>query len=331
MTNLKITRAQSDPNIFQLSPIVKIAPLMVGGVQKNQLKITTSVAPYDTKVYTVDNGAATGVWSTISEMTGGLLNLSGSYDKSKTWLVKVSVSDSLNPASESTQSVSSEFVLICKAPKGVGVGKIWERGIADLNGDVFISGKTETKSLVVDGFAITKQIIFDIAHPVGEIFETNDPRNPNVYFGMGTWVRYGQGRVVDGFAITKQIIFDIAHPVGEIFETNDPRNPNVYFGMGTWVRYGQGRSLVGVNENDPDFATVGKTGGEKAHTQTVAEMATHAHGFRGGGENNYVRVESSSTYGYSGNSDKTTNASGGGQPFNVMHPYITAYMWLRTA
>lgn len=284
VTSLKVTRAQSDPNIFQLSPIVKIAPLMVGGVQKNQLKITTSVAPYDTKVYTVDNGAATGVWSTISEMTGGLLNLSGSYDKSKTWLVKVSVSDSLSTASDSTQPVSSEFVLICKAPKGVGVGKIWERGIADLNGDVFISGKTETKSLVVDGFAITKQIIFDIAHPVGEIFETNDPRNPNVYFGMGTWVRYAQGR-----------------------------------------------SLVGVNENDPDFATVGKTGGEKAHTQTVAEMANHAHGFRGGSESNYVRVEPSKTYGYSGNSDKTTNATGGGQPFNVMHPYITAYMWLRTS
>ncbi len=52
VTNLKITRAQSDPNIFQLSPIVKIAPLMVGGVQKNQLKITTSVAPYDTHLST---------------------------------------------------------------------------------------------------------------------------------------------------------------------------------------------------------------------------------------------------------------------------------------
>ncbi|MTB77043.1 hypothetical protein GKS24_00095 [Streptococcus uberis] len=60
-------------------------------------------------------------------------------------------------------------------------------------------------------------------------------------------------------------------------------------------------------------------------------MPSHTHGFRGGGENNYVRVEPSTTYGYSGNSDKTTNATGGNKPFNIMQPYITTYMWLRTA
>lgn len=281
--SLKITRAQSDPNIFQLSPIVEIAPLTVGGVQKNQLKIKVEVAPYDTGVYTVDNGPATNTWSTISKMNGELLNLGGSYDKAKSWLVRVTVSDSLNTAMPIGQTVSSEFALMVKTPTGVSFGKIWERGIIDAQGDVYVSGKTDTKSLTVDGFAISKLTILNMIYPVGSIFISTSSANPATTMG------------------------------------------------GTWTRYGQGRVLVGVNESDTDFSTAGKTGGEKTHLQTVDEMPSHTHGFRGGGENNYVRVEPSSTYGYSGNSDKTTNATGGNKPFNIMQPYITTYMWLRTA
>lgn len=146
--SLKITRAQSDPNIFQLSPIVEIAPLTVGGVQKNQLKIKVEVAPYDTGVYTVDNGPATNTWSTISKMNGELLNLGGSYDKAKSWLVRVTVSDSLNTAMPIGQTVSSEFALMVKTPTGVSFGKIWERGIIDAQGDVYVSGDISTQANV---------------------------------------------------------------------------------------------------------------------------------------------------------------------------------------
>lgn len=144
----KTTRAQSDPNIFQLSPIVEIAPLTVGGVQKNQLKIKVEVAPYDTGVYTVDNGPATNTWSTISKMNGELLNLGGSYDKAKSWLVRVTVSDSLNTAMPIGQTVSSEFALMVKTPTGVSFGKIWERGIIDAQGDVYVSGNISTQANV---------------------------------------------------------------------------------------------------------------------------------------------------------------------------------------
>lgn len=144
----KITRAQSDPNVFQLSPIVEIAPLTVGGIQKNQLKIKVEVAPYDTGVYTVDNGPATNTWSTISKMNGELLNLGGSYDKAKSWLVRVTVSDSFNTAMPIGQTVSSEFALMVKTPNGVSFGKIWERGIIDAQGDVYVSGDISTQANV---------------------------------------------------------------------------------------------------------------------------------------------------------------------------------------
>ncbi|WP_069987668.1 DUF859 family phage minor structural protein [Streptococcus agalactiae] len=140
VTSVKIIRAQSNPDILQVLPFVEIAPLKVGGIQKNQLKISVSVAPYNTGVYAVDSGTATGTWSTISKMNGEPLNLGGRYDKSKSWLVRVSVSDSLMSAIPINQTISSEFVLVTKTPNGLAFGKIWERGIIDAKGDVYVDG-----------------------------------------------------------------------------------------------------------------------------------------------------------------------------------------------
>ncbi|HGC9180263.1 TPA: DUF859 family phage minor structural protein [Streptococcus agalactiae] len=140
VTSAKIVRSQQNPDILQVLPFIEIAPVMVGGIQKNQLKMSVSVAPYNTGVYSVDSGSATNTWSTISKMSGAPLNLGGTYDKSKSWLVKVSVSDSLMSAIPITQTISSEFVLVTKAPSGVAFGKIWEHGIIDAKGDVYVDG-----------------------------------------------------------------------------------------------------------------------------------------------------------------------------------------------
>lgn len=140
VTSAKIVRSQQNPDILQVLPFIEIAPVMVGGIQKNRLKMSVSVAPYNTGVYSVDSGSATNTWSTISKMSGAPLNLGGTYDKSKSWLVKVSVSDSLMSAIPITQTISSEFVLVTKAPSGVAFGKIWEHGIIDAKGDVYVDG-----------------------------------------------------------------------------------------------------------------------------------------------------------------------------------------------
>ncbi|HGD5159520.1 TPA: DUF859 family phage minor structural protein [Streptococcus agalactiae] len=140
VTSAKIVRSQQNPDILQVLPFIEIAPVMVGGIQKNQLKMSVSVALYNTGVYSVDSGSATNTWSTISKMSGAPLNLGGTYDKSKSWLVKVSVSDSLMSAIPITQTISSEFVLVTKAPSGVAFGKIWEHGIIDAKGDVYVDG-----------------------------------------------------------------------------------------------------------------------------------------------------------------------------------------------
>lgn len=110
-------------------------------------------------------------------------------------------------------------------------------------------------------------------------------------------------------------------------------NPNALFG-GTWSLWGAGRVPVCVNTSDSNFNTVEKTGGEKTHKLTVNEMPSHKHNpdtnaglyalRAGGGSQEFGPGGSYST------EIKILN-TGGDQPHNNLQPYITCYMWKRTA
>jgi microcystin-dependent protein len=69
--------------------------------------------------------------------------------------------------------------------------------------------------------------------------------------------------------------------VGRIITNTSGTNPADYLGFGTWEQYGKGKVLVGMDSDDSDFSTVGNTGGEKIHTLTTAELASHTHTFTG--------------------------------------------------
>ena len=85
-----------------------------------------------------------------------------------------------------------------------------------------------------------------------------------------------------GWKLQNQIngMIDKVYPIGSIYISVINRNPSEFFG-GTWVAWGSGRVPIGVNANDTDFNDSEKTGGEKTHTLSVAEMPSHAH--TGGG------------------------------------------------
>ena len=71
-------------------------------------------------------------------------------------------------------------------------------------------------------------------------------------------------------------IFNAIYPVGSIYMSTLSTDPSSIFG-GTWESWGNGRVPVGVDENQSEFATVEKTGGELTHTLTAAEMPSHTH------------------------------------------------------
>lgn len=125
-----------------------------------------------------------------------------------------------------------------------------------------------------------------------------------------------------------KINVDLMYPVGSIYLSTNSTNPSQLFG-GTWEQWGKGRVPVGVDTTQTEFNTVEKTGGNKV--------------FNGIHLTSYL-VDGSTQYGFSniGNyANRTIVASGeiagsahrGETPINIslLQPYITCYMWKRTA
>lgn len=146
------------------------------------------------------------------------------------------------------------------------------------------------------------------------------------------------------------------YPVGSIYMSTSSTNPSNFIG-GTWEAWGQGQVPVGVNPSDPDFKDAGKMGGEKKHRLDQAEMPEHTHKYciygREAVGNAYAlhlpteqgvwslnvakgtdkyslqpeaRVEPGANSGYF-----NILATGGSIAHNNLQPYITCYMWKRTA
>ena len=122
------------------------------------------------------------------------------------------------------------------------------------------------------------------------------------------------------------------YPVGSIYLSVDSANPSTKFG-GTWVAWGTGRVPVGINETDSDFNTVEKTGGEKAHTLTQNELPKNLEVIA---PMTYSTVNegtgnSKAVWEYVDTGSRITLDVGFGYSHNNLQPYITCYMWKRTA
>ena len=140
-------------------------------------------------------------------------------------------------------------------------------------------------------------------------------------------------------------IFDLIYPVGSFYISAKSTNPAILFG-GTWEQI-QGRFLLGRSSSYP----VGSMGGEATHTLTEAEIPSHkghlSSGIAGGvpmGDGNYEGYLNSNVMNpypggnyrgwnvYAGNEmHPASEAVGGGQAHNNMPPYLSVYIWKRTA
>lgn len=128
-------------------------------------------------------------------------------------------------------------------------------------------------------------------------------------------------------------LMELVFPIGSTYITQTNTNPNTILGFGTWERI-KGKVLVGLDESDTDFNTIGKTGGEKTHTLTIDEMPSHSHnaitytlGYTGGSQSGYETLlhgpEISPT-------SAAVKSTGGDQPHNIVQPYeVVGYMWIR--
>lgn len=161
-------------------------------------------------------------------------------------------------------------------------------------------------------------------------------------------------------------IANVMLPVGHILMTTRNVNPGTYLG-GTWEAWGSGRVPTGVNADDTDYNASEKTGGAKtlnlAHSHTVNN---HTHGlsaaragvgrsseningisYANGGNpygvvfdrflntapsvigGSWRALDTVPIYGSTDNDSPGTNSQLGYR--DIRQPYITCYMWKRTA
>jgi hypothetical protein len=122
-------------------------------------------------------------------------------------------------------------------------------------------------------------------------------------------------------------------PVGSVFTGVVATNPGTLLGFGTWAALATGRTLIGFDGAQTEFNAVEKTGGEKTHVLTVAEMPGHTHvqnlpSGQTGSQSSGTR--DTSTTGSSADALSTASTGGGGA-HNTLPPYLVVYFWKRTA
>lgn len=123
-------------------------------------------------------------------------------------------------------------------------------------------------------------------------------------------------------------------PIGSIHLSVVATNPNTTLGYGTWAAWATGQVPVGIDTGQTEFSTVEKTGGEKTHLLTIAEIPAHTHALNSTGNmSSTVGANIAGTAGATNTRAMVSQpaATGGGAAFNVLQPYITCYMWKRTA
>ncbi len=178
----------------------------------------------------------------------------------------------------------------------------------------------------------------------------------------GTWGAWS-------WFVENKDLLDLTYPVGAIYLSVSATSPASLFG-GTWVSFGQGRMLAGMNASDGDFNTVEKSGGSKdlqSHSHSLSsgtvstksltgtflnvavqssssdvsatgilterdatgEVVGYATSSKSANGTSYTDgfvIDASHNHTLSGNTSSTGAGSAGNLP-----PYITVYMWKRTA
>ena len=154
--------------------------------------------------------------------------------------------------------------------------------------------------------------------------------------------------------LDKVNLLDLTYPIGAIYISANNTNPANLFG-GEWIEFAKGKTLIGVDTTQTEFNTVLKTGGSKTmiHNHGAGTLGANigafdaditsigyqavskrtndsafTYGFKGlpsisGSVSNSRIAHNTPVYGATDDSSSSTS--------NNLQPYITCYMWKRTA
>jgi hypothetical protein len=140
-----------------------------------------------------------------------------------------------------------------------------------------------------------------------------------------------------------QAAISLLYPVGSIYtNATSSTNPATLLGFGTWTAFGAGRVMVGFNSGNALFDTAEETGGSAdaitvSHTHTITDNGhnhtvsgfSNATGFVGGA--NAFPISATTLTTSTATTGITIDSAGSSGTNANYQPYITVYMWKRTA
>lgn len=193
---------------------------------------------------------------------------------------------------------------------------------AELGKKLSLSGGTMTGALTMKGIKLTSGTDYGATLP-------SSPVTNQLFFQTAE----------------TNFVLDNVYPIGSIYMNVNSTNPGMLFG-GTWEQI-QGKFLLGMSSSYP----AGSQGGEASHTLTTEEMPSHGHnpanqaGYYGfitnsqkafevgdmGVQSGSGRYYPYSTAAFDISRNSLTGTTGGGNSHNNMPPYLSIYIWKRTA
>lgn len=192
----------------------------------------------------------------------------------------------------------------------------------ELGKKLSLSGGTMTGALTTKGIKLTSGTDY------GDTLPSNPAANQLFFQTAGT-----------------NFVLDNVYPIGSIYMNVNSTNPGTLFG-GTWEQI-QGKFLLGMSSSYP----AGSQGGEASHTLTTEEMPSHGHnpaneaGYYGfitnskkafsigdmGSQSGSGRYYPYASADFDISRNTLTGTTGGGKSHNNMPPYLSIYIWKRTA
>lgn len=119
----------------------RIAPLTVGGKQKNKMIISFKYKEHSATNYTTDTGSAGGTWTTIDNLTNSSANLAATFSTLNTYDIIGKIEDAFT-SYEFLATVGTEKFPIAIRPDRIGFGKTPEKAnIVDSSWEFYYNNK----------------------------------------------------------------------------------------------------------------------------------------------------------------------------------------------
>jgi len=221
-------------------------------------------------------------------------------------------------------------------------GNVTGNVAGQLNGSISSTTTATTQTSTTNNTTVATtafvQSLVRALHPVGSIYiNATSATNPATLFGFGTWVAFGAGRVPVGFDSTNAQ-FDTAEETGGSYDAVSVTHTHTAT---------SGNQSV---DHTHTFSGTTSNAGSHSHTSNATYLVGGGgSGFVvfGGGEDTYYGQTSATinsvgdhSHTYSGttsgvsathNHAITVNSAGSSGTNANVQPYITVYMWKRTA